>query len=536
MFYALFLHRKKFINTCIYHIYIICVLNIYVYIYIYICLALLGYSSGSAGGAVLGERPELEPSPTPENTDVPEPPATPEQVLGTGELPAEGAPPDAPMVGEPESSASKLETELKERMYKHMAALEQQMTNDFMEKKRKAESDLEDELKLKREKRMRDLEEELKEERDLKETQLARLECQLAERMQLVSDEQALIDELKEKSHDLQKKLADEGAKLNSVPATPVQTPVLADKDRAKEMLKLKLQQTVERSRGEVPPQQTPSPSHSIESTSTGGALHGSGGSGQNGTPPSQEPKGVIIPATDMRFTSSTHPGAWHFLYRLTRREDQCDKTIYDQWHEGGKILYCTLLVCYRMTSNAAFNQSLFMTFQSWGGGVKRDKLLRDFVCRCYAPTQDFGTNKAFLWWNFWGASKLNFTNLYHCSSPVLGGQAHCFGDLAQHGEVLEEESSRIQLAHRRGDEVSAEMARVSQLINFLGNISSLYYSCNFFEFQHDKCCNCNLRPKVEGAIRFCSRRKLTKTDRYMFYHDLLRSHLVTINCTPVTL
>lgn len=305
-------------------------------------LALLGFSSGSAGGEVLGEFPE-KPK-TPERS--PDPPATQEQVPVTGEKP-----PVSPIasVSEPQSSVSALETELKERMYKHMAALEKEMTNEFMEKKRKAESDLEVEINLKREKRMRDLEEDLSEEKRLKETHLARLECQLSERMQLVSDEQALIDELKEKSRELQKKLADEQAKLqnlNSVPATPVvETPMLDEKDRAKELLKLKIQQTVERSREVPAAQQTPSPPNSTVS----GAGDGSGLS--SGGTPTSEPTGVIVPITDMRFTSSTHPGAWHFLYRVTRREDQCDKEIYDQWHAGGKILYTTLVVFYKMTS-----------------------------------------------------------------------------------------------------------------------------------------------------------------------------------------
>ena len=62
---------------------------------------------------------------------------------------------------------------------------------------------------------------------------------------------------------------------------------------------------------------------------------------------------------------SSTHPGAWHFMYRLAMATDK---------------------------SGARTNESLYAAWKETGS---RDKLLSDFVHRCWRPNENFTENKA---------------------------------------------------------------------------------------------------------------------------------------------
>eukprot|EP00435_Cladocopium_sp_Y103_P041456 s597_g11.t1 len=322
-----------------------------------------GYSSGSAGGSVLGGPPEMSADPMPALSDqVPPPPNQ-----GVPSTPAPSLPPPLKETLVPEMTT--LEADMKSRMEQHAKALEKALTNEFLEKKRQAEIDLDMEMDLKRQKRMRDLEEELKEQADMKRATLASLDIQLAERMQLVADEQTMLDELKDKSIDVRRRLEEESKKMQELqelqlksaepttPAEPPQTPAPAhDKEAMKDKLRQKLQDTVQKKQNQselassahtpLASVAAPTPSAHVEVPAV----------------PTGPRDGGIVPMTDMRFTSSTHPAAWQFLYRLTRKPDQCDKSIYDAWHAGG---------------------------------TKRDVLLRDFVCRCYTPTDDFTKNKA---------------------------------------------------------------------------------------------------------------------------------------------
>ncbi|CAL1128336.1 unnamed protein product [Cladocopium goreaui] len=113
-----------------------------------------------------------------------------------------------------------------------------------------AEQELEVEIELKREKRMRELEEEIKEEVDAKQAKLASLDAQLSERMFLVSEEQTLLDDLKQKAHEMQCKLDEESRKsMNAmgreppthavfpVPCTRVSDPKSAMKEKLREKL-----------------------------------------------------------------------------------------------------------------------------------------------------------------------------------------------------------------------------------------------------------------------------------------------------------
>lgn len=209
-----------------------------------------------------------------------------------------------------------LEKELKERMERHAKSLEQSLSEEFLEKKRQAEEELEQEIDMKRTKRLMDMEEDLKIEKEYKESKLAGLDAQLAEKMQLVADEQTILDELRDKSIEMHRKLEEEARKLE-IPKGPAEDQKSVMKDRLREKLEL----TIKKRGLEAMPTNTP-----LEPKASG-----------QPTPESTNtsPNSVVVPTTDMRFSSSTHPAAWQFLYRITKREDQCDKAIYDAWHAG---------------------------------------------------------------------------------------------------------------------------------------------------------------------------------------------------------
>ena len=280
----------------------------------------VGYSSGSAGGSVLGDAVHDPPTskelcePSPSLTGPPEPP------------------PKEPAQQLPESalSASALESEMKARMDKHAKALEKAMTDDFLEMKRKAEAELETEMEQKRMKRMQELDEEMEEKKRMKEAALESMEMQLQSRMQLVADEQMLLDDLKEKSKNMQRKIEEEASRMTTASAQKTtEDPKTAMKERLKEKLQEKAALA------------TPPPSGAVQKSPPSADSVPAAPESAKGTPPNT----AIVPMTDMRFTSSTHPAAWQFLYRLTKREDQCEKEIYDAWHAGAKTVLMELSI-----------------------------------------------------------------------------------------------------------------------------------------------------------------------------------------------
>ena len=341
--------------------------------------ALPGYSSGSAGGSVLGGAPEACEGPMPKPSDqVPVPPDL---------APSPSLPP--PLTETPVPELASLEAEMKSRMERHAKALEKALTDDFLEKKRQAEMDLDMEMDLKRQKRMRELEEELKEQADMKKAALESLDMQLAERMQLVADEQNTLDDLRDKSIDMRRMLEEESKKVEGTHmehAEPPATPAASESKTAmKEKLRQKLQDTAQK-KAELA---------SIALTPSVGIAAPTPESTQVPTGPKD---GAIMPITDMRFSSSTHPAAWQFLYRLTRKPDQCDQSIYEAWHAGGDLniwfQYIPIIFCWMSMGKNARIILVFMGPLNRTGGSKRDVLLRDFVCRCYTPSDDFAKNK----------------------------------------------------------------------------------------------------------------------------------------------
>ena len=108
---------------------------------------LLGYSSESAGGSVIGD--------TVENTELemPSPADEPRETLKPAEVvePPPAAPP-APAMGLSADRMAEIEEEFKARMEAHADALRKAMEADLVQKKRQAEDELENELCLKRQK------------------------------------------------------------------------------------------------------------------------------------------------------------------------------------------------------------------------------------------------------------------------------------------------------------------------------------------------------------------------------------------------
>jgi len=236
-----------------------------------------------------------------------------------------------PVAVKPEVSVDALQADALEKLKCHMRNLEDQMMAELEQKKRQAEQDLETHMAVKR-KRLQEQVDVLAEERSEQECRLALVSEQLQEKMQCLSEEQTTLDELKEKSRMMQEQ-------LSSMPVTPRTEDGQHRKTQHKEALKLKLQaaalktpENSTQSPASVHSQQSQQPPPSKQSTPTGGPSDGS-------SPPPDAL--VLVPTSSQRFTSSTHPEAWQYLYRLTKSKDKCDEEIYKAWHEGlGCVLF----------------------------------------------------------------------------------------------------------------------------------------------------------------------------------------------------
>ena len=282
----------------------------------------LGYSSGSAGGTVtpVNEEPRnaVEPPPaTPKPDDVAEPP-NPSQLQPSEPVDADSEP---AQVKQLQNRLADFEADMLATLQAKIQSLEETLLNEVHEKKRRAEELLEQELFHKRQKIDAEIF-DMEEQRSLHETRLAIASEQLQERMLLVTDEQKVLDDLREKGRALQKQLdAESVSKGEPSPKTPLTVHGMTEGEK-KELLKLKLAKIS---------QGTP------ESTT------GQSGSATPSPPPTEKvpeapSQALMVPTSDQRFTSSTHPQAWHCLYRMTKKQDGCDAEIYKMWHEGGEI------------------------------------------------------------------------------------------------------------------------------------------------------------------------------------------------------
>ena len=162
----------------------------------------------------------------------------------------------------------------------------------------------------------------------VQESRLENVGEQLKMRMVLVSDEQKVLDELKDKTKTMKERLEVEAAKMEQNKLTPTVAAPPPPTPNAKDALKQKL---VARKASLLlsPPTATPQPPPSETPTPSA-----------TPTPSPQsevanQQQGPLVPCSDQRFTSSTHPQAWHCLYRMCRKSDSCDKEIYDMWRAG---------------------------------------------------------------------------------------------------------------------------------------------------------------------------------------------------------
>lgn len=155
------------------------------------------------------------------------------------------------------------------------------------------------------------------------------MSAELKEKTEQLLQEQQNLDQLRQKSRDLQAQLEQEAALMTPTPK-PKPQPAGAPNDpkttaSAKERLKEKLLLKTAQKTGEV--------------SVVGGGEATPASPKFAPVPPAPADSNqslALAPTTNMRFTSSTHPTAWHFLYRLTKNEDKCPKEVYDQWHAGG--------------------------------------------------------------------------------------------------------------------------------------------------------------------------------------------------------
>lgn len=274
-----------------------------------------GYSSGSAGGTVF---------PEPTGGDATTAPEVPNTTEVPPEVPAQREEADKPKGTPPDLSLAEHEAAMKERLEQHMKLLEEKFHNELLDRKRAAEHDLEIEMESKRQKKLRDLDDEFQVDKTQKQACLDQMEAQLMEKMQLVADEQTVLDELRDKSRTMRQQLeeaATQDPSLSQPPSTPSPTSAsVADSSAMKERLRQKLQEATTKKPAQNP---TDPPKSEL--------------SGLPGKPTGD----IVVPVSNMRFTSSTHPEAWHFLYRLNKKVDDKDslpewqKEVYDQWHAG---------------------------------------------------------------------------------------------------------------------------------------------------------------------------------------------------------
>ena len=273
---------------------------------------LAGYSSGSAGGLVTpradgarGVSPDVLGQEPPALSNASPPTAAPCN-------PPEASPCAPPAPG-PTKAQANVEHELVSKALTRVKELEEIMLKELEERKRKAEEDFEQEMIQKKQRVQKEIE-ELVEQRNVEESRLALASEQLQEKMACVSEEQSFLDELKSKSKEMQHKLAEAAAEQK--PAD--------EKEKQKQALRLKLQAGVHSVPKELATPTTPAPS--VQSASRQSNIP---------SPPSQDKEVVIVPVSTQRFTSSTHPEAWQYLYRMTKSPEKCDEEIYKAWHEG---------------------------------------------------------------------------------------------------------------------------------------------------------------------------------------------------------
>ena len=166
-----------------------------------------GYSSGSAGGTVTPQNsvPGKEASElSREGKSEPEPPK-PEVPAPPQSLATEAAPPPADAMLS-EARMKELEADMLARLEERMKKLEAEMRLDLVNQKRQAEEELEEQLNGKRRKVEKDLENAIQQKAE-EEEKLAAANELLQEKMLSVSEEERALEDLRQRSIQMQANL-----------------------------------------------------------------------------------------------------------------------------------------------------------------------------------------------------------------------------------------------------------------------------------------------------------------------------------------
>ena len=99
--------------------------------------------------------------------------------------------------------------------------------------------------------------------------------------------------------------------------------------------------------------------------------------------------------ASEQAYNSTTHPTEWHFLNRLVKSKKGTLEDITKAWEEGELLLVaCGMSSCSKICL-VLLCLCLKHAQHKYAGGIKRARLLRDFVVKVFSPTDDHGVNKA---------------------------------------------------------------------------------------------------------------------------------------------
>ena len=94
-------------------------------------------------------------------------------------------------------------------------------------------------------------------------------------------------------------------------------------------------------------------------------------------------------------------------------------------------------------------------------GGTKRDVLLKDFVCRCYSPNDDFAKNKVLpshVYNNCF--NQVDTPNPSRSSCHAMSGQVAGTHHSEEQCQILATKLARLFMAYRGRDEVEAGLGR----------------------------------------------------------------------------
>ena len=99
--------------------------------------------------------------------------------------------------------------------------------------------------------------------------------------------------------------------------------------------------------------------------------------------------------ASEQAYNSTTHPTEWHFLNRLVKSKKGTVDDITKAWEEGEHLLVvCGMSIQLQVCDWFCLCLKHACMYK-YAGGIKRARLLRDFVVKVYSSTDDHSVNKA---------------------------------------------------------------------------------------------------------------------------------------------